>query len=163
MTGGLGFGKPKDGKPSGKSSRQFFETVLDACGAGNREKVYRLLDENEDKLNDNFAQLVREDVELKLSRLNPKQRRILAAKLWRFNSFIGNFSRGNRASNIEIAIAGFEILTKFFPRNAFRVQWASMQNNLGKCYSLKPREVVQEIYGWLLGHYAVRHLMFQAA
>ena len=29
--------------------------------------------------------------------------------------------------------------------------------------SLKAREVVQEIYGWLLGHYAVRHLMFTAA
>ena len=29
--------------------------------------------------------------------------------------------------------------------------------------SLKPREVVQEIYGWLLGHYALRSLMFQAA
>lgn len=29
--------------------------------------------------------------------------------------------------------------------------------------SLKPREVVQEIYGWLLGHYAVRRLMFTAA
>lgn len=29
--------------------------------------------------------------------------------------------------------------------------------------SLKPREVVQEIYGWLLGHYAVRCLMFKAA
>ena len=29
--------------------------------------------------------------------------------------------------------------------------------------SLKPREVVQEIYGLLLGHYAVRHLMFTAA
>lgn len=29
--------------------------------------------------------------------------------------------------------------------------------------SLKPREVVQEIYGWLLDHYAVRHLMFTAA
>jgi hypothetical protein len=29
--------------------------------------------------------------------------------------------------------------------------------------SLKPREVVQEIYGWLLGHYAVRCLMFTAA
>lgn len=29
--------------------------------------------------------------------------------------------------------------------------------------SLKPREVVQEVYGWLLGHYAVRYLMFQAA
>jgi hypothetical protein len=26
-----------------------------------------------------------------------------------------------------------------------------------------PREVVQEVYGWLLGHWAVRFLMFQAA
>lgn len=29
--------------------------------------------------------------------------------------------------------------------------------------SLNPREVVQEIYGWLLGHWAVRALMFQVA
>ena len=29
--------------------------------------------------------------------------------------------------------------------------------------SLKPRLVVQEVYGWLLGHYAVRSLMFTAA
>ena len=29
--------------------------------------------------------------------------------------------------------------------------------------SLKPRLVVQEIYGWLIGHYAVRCLMFTAA
>jgi len=29
--------------------------------------------------------------------------------------------------------------------------------------SLKPQMVVQEIYGWLLGHYAVRSLMFEAA
>ena len=29
--------------------------------------------------------------------------------------------------------------------------------------SLNPREVIQEIYGWLLGHYAVRCLMFTAA
>ena len=29
--------------------------------------------------------------------------------------------------------------------------------------SLNPREVVQEVYGWLLGHWAVRFLMFQTA
>jgi hypothetical protein len=29
--------------------------------------------------------------------------------------------------------------------------------------SQKPREVVQEVYGWLLGHWSVRILMFQAA
>ena len=29
--------------------------------------------------------------------------------------------------------------------------------------SQNPREVIQEVYGWLLGHWAVRLLMFQAA
>ncbi len=29
--------------------------------------------------------------------------------------------------------------------------------------SKNPREVVQEIYGWLLGHYCLRCLMFQSA
>ena len=29
--------------------------------------------------------------------------------------------------------------------------------------SLNPREVVQEVYGWLLGHWAVGSLMFQVA
>ena len=29
--------------------------------------------------------------------------------------------------------------------------------------SQNPREVVQEVYGWLLGHWAVRSLMFQVA
>ena len=29
--------------------------------------------------------------------------------------------------------------------------------------SKNPREVVQEVYGWLLGHWVVRCLMFQAA
>lgn len=29
--------------------------------------------------------------------------------------------------------------------------------------SLNPREVVQEVYGWLLGHWAVRSLMFHAS
>jgi Insertion element 4 transposase N-terminal/Transposase DDE domain len=29
--------------------------------------------------------------------------------------------------------------------------------------SLNPREVVQEIYGWLLGHWSIRYLIFQAA
>ena len=29
--------------------------------------------------------------------------------------------------------------------------------------SQKPREVVQEVYAWLLGHWSVRVLMFQAA
>ncbi len=29
--------------------------------------------------------------------------------------------------------------------------------------SKKPREVVQEIYGWLLAHYCIRHLIFHAA
>ena len=29
--------------------------------------------------------------------------------------------------------------------------------------SQKPREVVQEVYGWLLGYWAIRSLMFKTA
>jgi CHAT domain-containing protein/tetratricopeptide (TPR) repeat protein len=137
MTGGLGFGKPKDGKPSGKSSRQFFEQVLDASGEGNREKVYRLLDENEDKLNDNFAQLVRQDAEVRLR--NPRQQSIQAEKLWHFSLFIGEFPRGNRGCNIEIGIACTKVLDQFFPRHSFPMAWSQNQNVLGAYYSKRIR------------------------
>jgi len=29
--------------------------------------------------------------------------------------------------------------------------------------SQKPREVIQEVYGWLLAHWAIRYMMFPAA
>jgi hypothetical protein len=65
-----GFGQSTS---KGKTGRQFFERLWDASEEGNREQVYRLLEENADKLTDNFAQLVREDAELKLRRANPRQ------------------------------------------------------------------------------------------
>jgi CHAT domain-containing protein/tetratricopeptide (TPR) repeat protein len=153
MTGGSGFGKPKNGNSSGKNSREFFETVLNASGKGNRKKVFRLLDENTDKLTDNFAQLVYKYADVELSRLNPRQRRILAEKLWRFSNFIGDFPRGNRASNIEIAIACIEILDKFFPRHAFPKLWAMHQNSLGDCYRQRIRGDRQENLKWAISFY----------
>jgi hypothetical protein len=69
------------------------------------------------------------DTELNLRRLNPKQRKNLARKLRRFSLFIREFPKGNRASNIEIAIAGYEVLTKFFPRYAFPKLWSIHQNS----------------------------------
>ncbi|MEQ8383035.1 MAG: CHAT domain-containing protein [Coleofasciculus sp. A1-SPW-01] len=96
--------------------------------------MYRLLEENPDTLTDNFAQLVREDAELKLRRANERQRGKLVTKLSQFSKFIYEFPRGNRASHIEIAIACCQVLTKFSPRRAFPVQWAALQNSLGACY-----------------------------
>ena len=126
-----GFGQSTS---QGKTGRQFFERLWDASEEGNREQVYQLLDENADKLTDNFAQLVRENAELRLKRANPRERGKLAAKLWKFSGFIDEFPRGNRASHIEIAIACCQVLTEFFPHHAFPVQWAMLQNMLGACY-----------------------------
>jgi predicted LPLAT superfamily acyltransferase len=131
-----GFGQPTS---KGKTGRQFFERLWDASEAGNREQVYRLLEENADKLTDNFARLVREDAELKLRRANPRQRGKLTAKLWKFSGFIDEFPRGNRASHIEIAIACRQVLTEFFPRHAFSETWAALQDSLGSCYGNRIR------------------------
>jgi CHAT domain-containing protein len=131
-----GFGQSTS---KGKTGRQFFERLWDASEEGNREQVYRLLEENADKLTDNFAQRVRKDAELKLSKANPRQRGKLAAKLWKFSIFIDEFPRGNRASHIEIAIACRNVLDQFFPRHTFSKAWAMHQNGLGACYGTRIR------------------------
>ena len=41
---------------------------------------------------------------------------------------------GDKASNIEIAIAGYEVVSTVFTRDAFPQDWAWTQNNLGIAY-----------------------------
>ncbi|NEP02294.1 MAG: hypothetical protein F6K58_27285 [Symploca sp. SIO2E9] len=94
MTSGKGFA-PQENK--GTTYRKLFEQLLKEAGKGNRKKLYRLFAENQDKLNDNFAQVVRKDAELKLENSKGRQRGILVSKLFGFSYFIDDFPRGNRA------------------------------------------------------------------
>lgn len=118
-----GFGQPAGKQQQGKTARTLFEKILETTSyrKEDREKVCQLLDDNQEKLTDTFADLVREQADLKLRRLDQSQnqRQNYAAKLHSFGMCIDKFPKGNRASNLEIAIACYGVLVKFFPRTNF--------------------------------------------
>jgi len=136
-----GFGQPTGNQRQGKTAREFFEKILQTTSyrKEDREKVYQLLDENQEKLTDAFADLIREQADLSLRRGSPKEKQKYAAKLHSFAMWIEAFPRGNRASNLEIAIACYEVLVKFFPRTTSPRLWAGLQNPLGACYGKRIR------------------------
>ena len=52
-----------------------------------------------------------------------------------FCKAIQQFSLGSRASNLEIAIAGYEVALTVFTRQEYAEDWAATQNHLGAAYS----------------------------
>jgi hypothetical protein len=57
-----------------------------------------------------------------------------ASNILNFSNIIQHFSLGRRAINLEIAIAGYEAISKVFTREAFPADWARTQINLGNAY-----------------------------
>ncbi|MDJ0578781.1 CHAT domain-containing protein [Crocosphaera sp.] len=112
------------------SSRDVLQRILDAC-LKSQEAVDQLLEQYQEKLTDNFALMVREEAELKIRQSGGKQKLILLNKLLTLSTYIYEFPRGNRASQLEIAIAIGEVLIKYITRSNFPTAWAMLQNQLG--------------------------------
>jgi len=96
--------------------------------------VYPLLQANRDKLDNNFAQLLRSWATATLSELEAEHTRRTAVAIGNLSNLIREFRRGDRASNLEIAITGYEVVATVFTHQAFPEQWATTQNNLGIAY-----------------------------
>ncbi|HEY9876788.1 MAG TPA: tetratricopeptide repeat protein, partial [Candidatus Obscuribacterales bacterium] len=141
MEKGFGFTKPTQGKEQRKAVRDFLVKVLEAIHDSNfnSQVVYRLLRANLDKLDDNFARVLRRSAEVKLSEEKLSQARSIAANIGNFSNLIQQFPLGSKASNIEIAIAGYEVSLTAFTRDTYPEEWAMTQNNLGTAYSERIR------------------------
>ena len=117
----------------------FLEQVLNAAedSNGDPQVVHPLLKANLDKLDYRFATLLRYSAIAYLSKLEPEQAQRMAAVLGNLSAFIRGFPLGNQASNIEIAITGYRVVAKVFSYQAFPVEWANLQTNLGNAYSYR--------------------------
>jgi tetratricopeptide (TPR) repeat protein len=102
---------------------------------GNSQMVYLLLENNLDKLDDNFASLMGNWAKTKLSEVDNEIGFSIVKVISNFSNLIQQFSLGNRAVNLEIAITGYEIALATFSRKYYPVEWAMTQNNLGVVYS----------------------------
>ena len=118
----------------------FLAEVLQAVApSADSQHVYAVLKSNLDKLDQNFAQLLRRWANLVLPTVNESEARRIAASIGNLSNKIGRFPLGSKANNLEIEIAGYETVAKVFTRKDFPQEWAVMQNNLGNAYTDRPK------------------------
>ncbi len=103
------------------------------------QHLYSLLRSNLDKLDQNFAELLRRWANLLFATAKASDTRRVAALIGNLSNKIGRFPLGSKANNLEIEIAGYETVAKVFTRKDFPQEWALMQNNLGNAYSERPK------------------------
>jgi CHAT domain-containing protein len=121
------------------SQENLFLQVLQLISRdGDTQEVYQLLAANLDKLDDSFAQVLRKSVRDRLSAADPREAGLIAIfmglALGKFSILIQNFSQGEKACNIEIAIAGYESALLIYKKEKLPEEWAAIQTNLGSAY-----------------------------
>ncbi|AOY82461.2 CHAT domain-containing protein [Moorena producens JHB] len=114
----------------------FLLEVLQATGdsRGDAQVVYPLLANNTDKLDARLAEKLRVWATTRIAEAEADEAKSLAAVIFLFSILIAQFPLGDKASNIEIAITGYEVALTVVTRKELPEQWASTQNNLGNAY-----------------------------
>ncbi|WP_245911799.1 tetratricopeptide repeat protein, partial [Brunnivagina elsteri] len=116
---------------------QFLMEVLQATADSkvNPQVVYPLLAQNTDKLDGVLAEILRRWGTNRLGEAKADEPKYLAAVILNFSNLIQQFPLGDKASNIEIAITGYEVALTVRTRKALPQEWAATQNNLAIAYS----------------------------
>ncbi|NER05002.1 MAG: tetratricopeptide repeat protein, partial [Okeania sp. SIO3C4] len=115
----------------------FLIQVLQATAEsnGNPKIIYPLLQQNLDKLDDNFAHILQTWATAKLSEVETEEAESIAKTIWYFSYYLNDFPLGKKANNMEIVISGYEAVLKVFTRENNSENWAAIQNNLANAYS----------------------------
>jgi CHAT domain-containing protein len=82
-----------------------------------------------------FADVLRDWATNYLAEAKPDEAETLAAVLVLLSNRISEFPLGDKASNLENAIAAYKAALEVYTREALPQQWAMTQNNLGTAYS----------------------------
>ncbi|RAQ45852.1 hypothetical protein B9S53_06650 [Arthrospira sp. O9.13F] len=109
----------------------FLLNVLQATADSNGDAkvVYPRLEQNLDKLDENLADILRTWATAKFKEVPTETAALIASTIMLFSSLILQFPLGQRADNLEIAIACYEATLEVYTRTAYPKQWAQ-QNNL---------------------------------
>lgn len=101
---------------------------------GNPQVVYPLLAANTDKLNLIFAQILQVWVTKTLAEAEVDTAKFLAAVMVEFGNLIQQFPLGNKANNMEIALAAYQQALEVYTRTDFPLNNAVTLLNLGILY-----------------------------
>ncbi|MBD2337424.1 CHAT domain-containing protein [Calothrix sp. FACHB-156] len=125
----------------------FLLQVLQATAKSDEEphELYILLQANQDKLDEHFAQQLRNWAMATLIKASTERAQSIAAIIADFSDRIQQFQPLKRTYKIEIAITGYEtIVVTTFTRDAYPREWAALQNRLGAAYFYRSRGELAE-------------------
>ncbi|WP_414552561.1 CHAT domain-containing protein [Anabaena sp. CCY 0017] len=129
--------KPDSTQITTETLNFFFELLQINWGYQNEEKILQTqthLTDNLDKLNDQFSQIIDIGSAGALSSVDPDQAVSFALSILNFSDVMKNFYLGSRATNLEIAISGYQKSLQVFTLDTFPEYWATIQHNLGTAY-----------------------------
>ena len=114
----------------------FLMEVLGATleSGGNPQVVYPILQQNFDKLDLNFAQILQSWATSTFTELTSEEAVSIAADIGDFGNLIQQFPLGRRAWNLEIGIACYTAALEVHTPKNYPEDWAMTQNNLGNAY-----------------------------
>jgi tetratricopeptide (TPR) repeat protein len=104
-----------------------------------REFIYPFLTENLDKLDQSLIVILEKWAKKTLQSCNLEESYNFAIYISNFSDLIQEFPLGNIATNLEIAIIGYQIVLSIFTLDAYPEEWATTQHNLGRAYSCRIR------------------------
>jgi CHAT domain-containing protein len=131
---GKGFSKLEEAKQHHKACLAFLDKVLQKISQGKDDgQIMSFLQANLDKLDNNFAKVLRRWATTKLSPVELMQLEN-AVEIIIFSNLIQELRFGSRANNLEIAITGYKVVAPVFTHKVSPRTWAETQNNMGNAY-----------------------------
>ncbi|HBE20837.1 MAG TPA: hypothetical protein DEG17_10755 [Cyanobacteria bacterium UBA11149] len=100
----------------------------------NQQVIYPLLQANIQQLTRKFVEILRTWARTTLNKVSSNQARNIATVIYHFSTLIRDFPLGDKSTNLEIAIAGYEVASPIHTRTEFPEHWAELQINLGIAY-----------------------------
>lgn len=117
--------------------QKFLKEALQATVEKNYDSavISRILQQHREKLNNIFAQLLKEYAKKAFFQNKAENAVVIAESIQNLCIEIQRFTEGNIAHKLEIAIIGHQLVLKVYTREAFPEQWARSQNALGAAYT----------------------------
>ncbi|MEG5060996.1 CHAT domain-containing protein [Microcoleus sp. A2-C5] len=119
-----------------KSKKQtYFDLIESLINSPNKEAKIAILKAKKKLIDDDFADFLRKWATKIIAEKKFRQARDIIINIFNFSNLIQEFPLGSKSSNMEIAIAGYEVVLKIFNRYDDPENWAKTQNNLAAAYS----------------------------
>ncbi|PSB00594.1 CHAT domain-containing protein [Merismopedia glauca] len=110
----------------------------------NTQAIYSFLEKNLDKIDDTLGNILETWGLAMLESNSDEEAAFIASVIGEFSNLIQQFPSGDRATNIDLAIRGYQIILTFRTYEKVPLTWAAIQNNLSSAYFNRLRGNIAE-------------------